>query len=137
MSLFAISSVRARSAVEVPGTVFAVLEMKSLELSELLKAAILRQQVAFYVVSVYFGGGRIGTCHLPHHIDGVFFGGGGTGPPPHNVGELTDDEFHLVSRRGLKHVSRRGLKHVPASDQCESQTSIALGNARCCALCQW
>ena len=64
---------------------------------------------------------------LPH-ISGMYFGGGGTGPPPHNVGELTDDECHFVSRREWK--------HVPASE-CESQTPIALGNARRCALCQW
>ena len=45
MSQFSISCVRALSSVEVPGTVFAELEMESLELSELLKATILRHQV--------------------------------------------------------------------------------------------
>ena len=81
-------------------------------------------EVAFNVVSVYFGGGRIGTVtfltvtseffergkqalHLTFPV--LYLGGGGTDPPPHNVGELTDDaECHFVSRRGLKHVSRRG-----------------------------
>ena len=33
--------------------------------------------------AVYFGGGRIGTFSLPPHIAGEYFGGGGTGPPPH------------------------------------------------------
>ena len=63
-------------------------------------------EVAFNVVSVYFGGGRIGTVTFlltvtrsssegetgpPPHISGLYLGGGGTGSPPHNVGELTDD----------------------------------------------
>ena len=77
------------------------------------------------------------ACPPPRNLEvsGLYLGGGGTGPPLHNVGELTDDaECHFVSRRELKHVSRRGLKHVPASDQCKFQTSIALGNARRCAL---
>ena len=40
-------------------------------------------EVAFFLVSGDFGGGRIGTFSLPPHIDEVFFGGGGTGPPRH------------------------------------------------------
>ena len=43
-------------------------------------------EMAFNVVSVDFGGGRIGTFSLPPHTDGDFLGGGGVGPPPHNVG---------------------------------------------------
>ena len=44
-------------------------------------------EVAFYLVSGEFGGGRIGTFSLPPHIDVGFFGGGGTGPPLRNAGE--------------------------------------------------
>ena len=43
-------------------------------------------QVAFYLVSGDFGGGRIGTFSLPPHNAGEYFGGEGTGPSPHNVG---------------------------------------------------
>ena len=38
-------------------------------------------EVAFYLVSGDFGGGRIGTFSLPPHNAGEYFGGGGTGPP--------------------------------------------------------
>ena len=44
-------------------------------------------EVAFYLVSGDFGGGRIGTFSLPPHDAGEYFGGGGTGLPPHNVRE--------------------------------------------------
>ena len=45
-------------------------------------------EVAFYLVSRDFGGGRIGTFSLPPHNAGVYFGGEGTGPSPHNVDVL-------------------------------------------------
>ena len=43
-------------------------------------------EVAFPLVSGDFGGGRIGTFSLPPHNAGEYFGGGGTGLPPRNVG---------------------------------------------------
>ena len=49
-------------------------------------------EVAFYLVSGDFGGGRICTFSLPPHNAGEYFGGGGTGPPPHNVGECFGGE---------------------------------------------
>ena len=69
--------------------------MESLELSELLKATILTQQVAFYVVSFTFLL-TLTWCSseeegqpLPH-ISGMYFGGGGTGPPPHRATSYPD-----------------------------------------------
>ena len=74
-------------------------------------------EVAFYLVSGDFGGGRIGTFSLPPHNVGEYFGGGGTGPPPHNVrkyfgGEGTgpsphnDGVYFMVEENDEPNVSR-------------------------------
>ena len=40
------------------------------------------------VVTVYIGGGRIGTFSHPPHFVAEFSGGGGTGLPPYKVGDF-------------------------------------------------